>query len=299
MQKRNRFVGVLTAILVGFLVAVGVQAFTNTTKSTNTQTPGQSPVATIPVKQVTFEPAPDLPTATALPMLVASPLPTLPAVQYDTVPTSEPIPSVPAPVSLAANEMERYANDFSTTELTNWQYGQVFWDPLPAPEWSVQSNDYIQDVLVAPENSDTIASMSDTMAFPDVSLDGDGGIEVTALAGYAEKVGLVLGNVADQDYIVAIFSTTDASGVGQTGFSLVRLTGESRAVLYHEATPVIDGNTWYRLRMESDADMLHISLDGEELLAFPLAEDLSITDVGLFAGSDGYAYFDDLRVFSK
>lgn len=300
MQKQKRFVGLLTAIIVGFLVAVGVQAFTQTKQPSSSQGAGeQSSNATIEVKQVTFVPAPDMPTATALPVLVASPLPTVPPVTYDTAPTAEPIDPAPAVVSLASDETELLFDDFSTTDLTDWQYGQIFWDPLPAPAWSVQENEYIQAALVSPENRDTITTMNDTMAFPPISLDGDGGIEASAISNSAEKVGLVLGNVEKHDYLIAVFSTTNASGMGKAGFTLVRITGETRATLYHEAAPVIERDTWYRLRMEVENDAIVVSLDGKEVVSLPVMDDLTITDGGLLAGSDGYAYFDNVRVFGK
>ncbi len=300
MQRNNRFVGLITAIIVGFLVAIGVQAFsTPQPQSTPQGKSNQQQIATISVQEVTLVPITD-PTSTPLAINVGSPMPEPPDQTPIVVPTSEPLPEAPAPAGLASAAPVLFTTDFSSPDLSDWTYDQIFWDPQPAPAWKVKNDHYATEVLVAPEQREAITLMNDTMAFPPVAFTGNGSIEVQAVASSGEKIGLVLGDVESQQYVLMIVGTPNAQGIGTGGLSFVKLYGEeSREILLQDPTVMIDNETWYHLKLERDDDTIYASVDGGDPISLTLPEDLPITNVGLLAGSSGYGVFDQLLVLGE
>jgi len=300
-MKKNTFIGVLTAIIIGAIVAVGVQAFSQSAEQVAPTKGVQegSLQSTIVIQQVTLVPHGDnIVSKTPLALKRASPMPIPPTTEVQN-PTSEPLENAPAPAVLAADQPILRVQDFSIPDLSTWTFDQVFWDPVPAPSWSVKNDQYVRDVLVAPENHDAITSLNDTIALVPETLNGDGSIEVSAMASSAEKVGLVVGYSDTHSYAIVVFSTDEAYGLGQTGVSLLHVKENSPAVISNDTTLSIDGDRWYRLRLDITGTTVHASLDGEVVLTTTLPDGENVRRVGLYAGSEGNAFFDNLQVAGK
>jgi hypothetical protein len=302
MKKQHRFVGLLTAILVGLMIAVGVQAVSSPAPSSRQNEVGNGPQQTanagFRLHEVTLVPITD-PTATPFTLVRESPMPTPPAQDTVVVPTSAPLPPAPALAALADDDTLLFASDFNSADLDGWSYDQLFWDPQPAPAWEVKNDQYVRDVLVAPENYEAITKMNDTMAFPPITVSDYStiSIEVEAMASSGEKIGLVLGDVASQHYILMVVGTSHARGIGSSGLSLIKFYGEeSRALLYQDPLVMIDNDTWHHLKLERNGDAIYAQVDDQTPVMIASPEDLTITNVGLLAGSDGYGFFDHLRV---
>lgn len=300
MQKNNRSIGVLTAIIVGALVAVGVQAF-STPQSQSSQPLATEPAqGTIVITQATIVPMDhDIISGTPVPITIGDSMPEPPTLPSQPNPTAQPLADAPAAAALAADETLLLANDFRSADMNTWQFDHVFWDPLPAPTWTVKNDEYATEVLVAPDNHDAITPMNDTMAFAPITLNGNGGIEVSAMANSAEKIGLVVGDVATKSYAIIIFSTQDSYGFGDAGVSMLHIHNNSPLMVVQEAAPVIEPDQWYRLRLDVHGDTIQASIDGKPALTANLPEGLSVRNTGVFAGSEGYAFFDNLNVFGK
>jgi hypothetical protein len=250
------------------------------------------------LQEVTLVPITE-PTATSFALVIGSPMPTPPPETPVIIPTSEPLPPAPALAALASDSQTLFATDFSTTDLSDWSYDQLFWEPLPAPTWEVKNDQYVSEVLVAPENSEAFTKLNDTMAFPPVSIkDGDNVvIEVSAMPSSGEKIGLVMGDSTTKRYVLMIVGTSHARGIGTSGLTMVKLFGEGgREILYEDSLVMVSNDTWHQLRLERDGDTLRASVDSHDPVAIALPEGLTITHVGLLAGSDGYGFFDYLRV---
>lgn len=300
MQKNNRSIGVLTAIIVGALVAVGVQAFSTPQSQPSQHLATEPSQGTIVITQATMVPMDhDIISGTPVPITIGDSMPEPPDIPSQSNPTAQPLDEAPAPAALAADETLILATDFSDADMSTWQYDQVFWDPLPAPSWTVKNDEYATDVLAAPANRDAITPLNDTMAFAPVILTGDGGIEVSAMANSAEKIGLVVGDVATKSYAIIIFSTQNSYGFGDSGVSLLHMRDNSPLMVTHESAPVIQRDQWYRLRLEVVDGTIQASIDGKPALTANLPDGLSIRNAGVFAGSEGYAFFDNLHVFGK
>jgi hypothetical protein len=304
MQKTPRLVGLLTALFVGLLVAVSVQAFSQpqaSTRSANQQNlavdTNQLPTVPIEVKQATLVPFEGTIVSETPPPIEVSSVMTTSQFPTQVVPTAEPVAESPALASLATDETALFSTDFSTANLVDWQYDTLFWDPQPAPAWYIKNDQYAQGVLAAPENREAITSLNDTMAFPPVMLTGDGGIEVSARAGSAEYVGLVMGDRAAQNYVVMLLGTSAAYGIGSPGLNAVHLSDNTPRFLIQEPKAVIANKQWYRLKMELVDGIVTMQVENGEAYTLPVPDGLDIQHVGVYAGSGGYAYFDHLRVF--
>jgi len=302
MQKKTRLAGLLTALFVGLLVAVSVQAFSQpqtSTKLANQQllAVDAKPFPTIEVKQATLVPFEGNIVSQTPPPIEVSSVMTTSQFPTQVVPTAEPIAEAPALASLATDETVLFSTDFSTDNLADWQYDTLFWDPQPAPAWHIKNDRYAQGVLAAPENREAITSLNDTMAFVPVTLTGDGGIEVRARAGSAEYVGLVMGDRAEQNYMVMLLGTSAAYGIGSPGLNAVHLSDNTPRFIIQEPKAVLANKQWYRLRMELADGMVTMQVENGEAYTLPVPAGLDMHHVGLYAGSGGYAYFDHLRVF--
>lgn len=299
MQRRNRFAGLLAAILVGSLIAVGVQAFSDMGGSSG---PGSAPQdVNVAVLQPTIlVPETPIPTARPLEIKVGSPMPEI-VVSGSPVPTAEPLPTPVSPPSLAADETIVYANDFHSDDVSDWEYAQIFNDPMPAPAWMVRNNQYVTEALMAPENRDAMTIFNDMIALPPTALAGDGAVETDVWAGTAPQAGLVLGYADNQNYIALIFGTTDArtrEGIS-SGLMLVQVENGERTILAHDTKTVMEKERWYHLRLEHAGNTISASVDDGEPLTATLSRGLVGQKAGLYAGSEGFVYFDNVRVVEK
>lgn len=310
MQKKNRFFGLLSAIFVGAMIAVGVQAFSQpqsatepTEQAVTFADTNQIPTVPIEVKQATLVPLegdivsetpPDIEFGSLSNSSMATP-------QFPTqvVPTAKPVAEAPALAALASDKQVLFSTDFTSDDLEGWQYDTVFWDPQPAPTWSIKNDAYAQGVLAAPENREAITSLNDTMAFVPVTLSGDGGIEASSRAGSAEHMGLVMGDLEKQEYVVMILGTYDAYGVGSPGFNAVHVTNNTPRFIVQDPKTVIANKQWYTLSMELVDGEIRMQVDDGETYTLPVPDGLDIQHVGVYGGSGGYAYFDNLRVFGE
>jgi len=310
MQKKDRFFGLLSAIFVGAMIAVGVQAFSQPQSATQPAQrevtfadTNQVPTVSIAVKEATLVPLEGeivsaTPPAIEFGSLSNSSMAT-PQFPTQVVPTAEPIAEAPALAALASDKQVLFSTDFAAEDLEGWQYDTVFWEPQPAPSWSIKNDAYAQGVLAAPENREAITSLNDTMAFAPVTLEDDGGIEANARAGSAEYMGLVMGDLENQEYIVMVLGTYDAYGVGSPGFNAVHVKNNTPRFIVQDAKTVIANKQWYTLRMELVDGEIRMQVDDGEAYTLPVPDDLDIQHVGVYGGSGGYAYFDNLRVFGE
>lgn len=302
MRKRDRFVGVVGAILIGSLIGLGVQAFNPHPDIEDL--PAQINMEDL--EQPTFI-VPETPYPTAVvgqssrgPGLVelASPIPFDPPTP-EPAPTMEPLEPAPAPAALMASENEIYFNDFQSSELENWIYGQIDWVEIDAQAWKVLDTETYPQMLYAPPNTGDMNLLNDTMAMPPVVLNQDGAIEVSAMAGIASKVGVVIGFQDEENFTAMIFGADDAAGLGERGLSLVRVEGGKRTTLAHNADFVLERGEWYQLRLEREDNTLHTSVNGGKPLTISLPAGALDGYAGLYACSRGDAFFDNLRLIEK
>lgn len=320
MQKQNRIIGTLTAILVGALIAVGVQAFSqpgnpNSQSATSAEylTHEQSGIVSSELyteaekdddeqddAEQDDEPVPmqssrgpglvdvhDDPEITVIPE------------NKGPVPTAEPLGAAPAAVALAADEKVVFENDFSSAELPGWTFGQTHWEPLPPPAWEVVTNQYVEEVLVATQNKGGMSPVNDTVAVVPVALSGDSAIEVSAQAGTAAQMGLVVGYEDEQNFTAMIFGSSDADGICSPGVMLMQMVDGTPTVLEHNPKMLMQRDQWYTLRLAIAGDTINAYVDGEPVLTASLATPLAGAQPGLYAGSDGYVFFDNMRVVEK
>jgi hypothetical protein len=302
MRKRDRFVGVVGATLIGSLIGLGVQAFSPHPDIEDL--PAQINMEDL--EQPTFI-VPETPYPTAVvgqssrgPGLVelASPIPFDPPTP-EPAPTMEPLEPAPAPAALMASENEIYFNDFQSSELENWIYGQIDWVEIDAQAWKVLDTETYPQMLYAPPNTGDMNLLNDTMAMPPVVLNQDGAIEVSAMAGIASKVGVVIGFQDEENFTAMIFGADDAAGLGERGLSLVRVEGGKRTTLAHNADFVLERGEWYQLRLEREDNTLHTSVNGGKPLTISLPAGALDGYAGLYACSRGDAFFDNLRLIEK
>jgi hypothetical protein len=302
MRKRDRFVGVVVAILIGSLIGLGVQAFSPHPDIEDL--PAQINMEDL--EQPTFI-VPETPYPTAAVgqssrgaglVELASPIPFDPPTQ-EPAPTMEPLEPAPAPAALMANENEIYFNDFQSSELEGWLYGQIDWVEIDAQAWSVLDTETYPQMLYAPPNKGAMNLLNDTMAFPPVVLNHDGAIEVSAMAGIASKVGVVIGFQDEENFIAMIFGAEDAEGMGETGLSLVRVEAGERTTLAHNADFVLERGEWYQLHLEREGDTLRARVNDGKPLAVSLPDGTLDGYAGLYACSSGDAFFDNLRLIEK
>jgi hypothetical protein len=297
MKDRNTLFGLLAAILIGALVAVGVQAFSEGIQQ-GTQVAEESDTANIVEPTI----VPDTSDATVEPLDVevgGEELPTM-APAEETKPTAQPLATAPAGISLSAEDNVLFADDFSSDTINDWTFAQIEDHPLPPEEWEIRDDDYASEVLFAQPNEGVRPMFDDTIALPPVTLSDGGAIEVSATSTYAEKMGLVVGYEDDQNYLAMIFGTEDARGMfAEPGLSLVRVEAGDPTVLAFDKDLRMTHKQWYTMRLELDGNTLSASIDGEAPLTYTLSDSPSGQQVGLYAGSLGFVYFDNVRVVGK
>lgn len=283
MQRRNAFlVLALTVILAG----VGY-ALIGRVRSQSPSVPDQAPPAALATPRPatdgqgfgTVEVGPAMPNPPALPTSERPAAATLPA-----APTLAPAP---------AGENSKLDLAFNAApDLQGWLFGQVFVGAIKPPEWNIQDGR-----LVAPDNSRAVEAFNDTLAVLPAPLSGNGAIEVSALAGTASKIGLLVGYRDDQNYTALIFGASDAPGYA--GAQIVQVRAGAPTVLASDPKALLERNQWYRLRLSIDGLDVRASIDGTTLLATTLPAKPAGQRVGVYAGSEGYAFFDNLRVLEK
>ncbi len=317
MQKQNRIIGTLTAILVGALIAVGVQAFSqpgnpNSQNATSTEYLTHEQSGIVPPELYTEAEKDDderdddeqddgpVPMQSSqgpglVDVYVDPEITVMPDVGED-VPTAQPLAAAPAAVGLAADEKVVFENDFRSAELPGWTFGQISWEPLPAPAWEVVTNQYVTEALVAAENKGGMNPVNDTIAVAPVALSGEGAIEVSAQAGSAEQMGLVVGYEDEQNFTAMIFGSSDADGICSPGVMLMQMVDGTPTVLEHNPKLLMQHDQWYTLRLTVAGDTISAYVDGELVLTATLTTPLAGAQPGLYAGSDGYVFFDNVRV---
>jgi hypothetical protein len=225
---------------------------------------------------------------TGSPMPEASPEATV------TVPTAEPVPDAPAPGPALAGDtlIASYTFD-DEAALASWTFTQSRNDPVAAQDWLVLENE-----LVAPDNSRAIYPFTDPMALAPETLPGDGAVAANALTrGSAERVGLLIGYQDEQNYVALILGTADS--LVYSGMSLVQMIDGEPTLLSHDSSLLLEPNTWYQLRLEAEGDTVRALIDDRQVATATLDTPLAGDQVGTYAGSEGFAYFDDLRLFGN
>jgi len=296
MQKRNSLIGLITAVLIGTMIAVGIQAFSGLTN-----TSGQESVA---IQDVTVKPINIIPVdsslQTAKPMDIkigGTPLAVPPKPDLSQIPTSEPVSAAPALAALAANEHVLLSSSSGiNNDLSKWTFSQVYREPTKAPEWSVNNEESTENMLVSPRNWKAMTILNDVMAIPPTTLSGDGTIDVNALTRAAAKVGLIADYVDDQNYVAMIFGTVEARRMASPGLSLIRVQEGKPEILAYDDTTVMKTDQWYNLHLEVVGNVLKASVDGGKPLTATLSQSFTGQKFGLYAGSEGSAFFNNLRV---
>jgi hypothetical protein len=301
MQKHSRILGVVVALLVGSLVGVGMRVF------------GSPPAEEAPPPQVNLAeltPRPLMTPETPFPTIVLDPDAT-PLIDLSEPPVNisgTPLPTVPAPqldkapeqAQLAADETVVFASDFSTADLEGWQFGQIE-EGRPADDWEVSLEPPYNEVLIAPPDMGSSRILNDMLAVAPAQLSGDGAVEVSINSRMASTAGLLIGYQDEQNYAAMIFGAENASthGVGKPGLIIVQVVDGNSTVLAHNTTAEMQYGTWYRLRLETAGDTLSASVDGGEPLTATLPTASTGQGVGIYAGFDGFIFFDDIQVTTK
>ncbi len=211
-----------------------------------------------------------------------------------TVPTTEAVPEAPAggPALASDTVIASYTFD-DAAALDGWAFAQSQDDPVAAQEWFI-----LEEELVAPDNSRAVYPFVDPIALPPETLDGDGAVEASALTrGSAERVGLLIGYQDEQNYVALILGTEDS--LVYSGLSLIRMIDGEPTVLAQDASLLLEPDSWYRLRLEVAGDTVRALIDDREVAAATLETPLAGNQVGTYAGSEGFAYFDNLRILGN
>jgi hypothetical protein len=223
-------------------------------------------------------------------VMPASPMPVPPTIPVVEEPTSTPIPAAPQPEPGLASDQVIYT--FDAPDLTDWHFGQVFPDVAGAPVWSVEDGN-----LRAANHENSIYMLNDVLAVPPESLQGDGAVEVSALTTAATRIGLLLGYQDDQNYVTAIYGPTGTSP--REGVTILQMVAGEPTVLAASPETVLQTDTWYNLRFEMQGSTVTASLDGAPVLSAELEQPLAGQQIGLYAGSEGTGFFDNLRIMDS
>jgi hypothetical protein len=194
------------------------------------------------------------------------------------------------------NVLASYA--FDSSDLSGWTFDQISDDPVAPVQWRV-----IDGTLRGLPNEEGFAPYNDTLALAPGTDAPVAAVEASALAGTFAKIGLVLGYASNQDYLALIVNENEANAIGQPhtgpGTVLVQVVAGEPVVLAQDAALSATPRTWYRLRLEvADGDVT-ASLDGDVVLTAALDAPLAGSGTGLYAGSQGSARFDDLRLIGE
>lgn len=303
MRKQHRLIGVVAAIIIGSLIGLGARAFGPHPKIEDLPAqikPEDIRQATLIVPETPY-PTPAVgESSRGVGLLeLASPIPFSPPTP-EPAPTLKPLPAAPAPAVLMGNERIVYANDFQGKNLENWIYGQIDWVEMDAPAWSVLDTETYPQLLYAPPNTGAMNILNDTMALPPVVLkQPTAAIEVSAMAGMASKVGLVIGYQDELHFTAMIFGAKDAEGMGKPGLSIIQVKEGERNTLAHNPDVVLEHGTWYQLRLEREGETVRASVGGGKPLVAQVP-DLAVEGyAGLYACSNGDAFFDNLRITER
>jgi hypothetical protein len=208
-----------------------------------------------------------------------------------TVPTSAPVPSVPALAPVLAGEtvLAHYTFD-DAAALAGWTFAQSRNDPVAAQDWLVRENS-----LVAPDNSRAMYPFVDPLALAPESLSGAGAVEAIALTrGGAQRVGLLIGYQDEQNYVALILGTADS--LVYSGMSLVQMIDGEPTLLAHDASLLLEPDSWYGLRLEAEGDTVRALIDQHQVATATVAAPLAGDQVGTYAGSEGFASFNRVRI---
>lgn len=224
---------------------------------------------------------------------IGPPLPTPEPMEIEPVPTATPIGAAPQPAAVLSSDQVAFEAAFDSADvLDGWDFGQIFRDPVNPPAWQIRD-----DRLVAPDN--TIRSMylfNDTLAVSPATLSGDGSVEVNTLTGTASQVGLVANYSDDQNFVAMILAATNAPGGAR--LEIVEFVAGQPNVLAEDTDLALEYDRWYSLSLATQGNTLRATVDGKTLLTTTLSEQPDDNRVGVYAGSEGYAYFDNLRLVS-
>lgn len=283
-MKRFYLLASLVAVLIIFVAITGQRVFSQL---------DDTPEATTDTSEISEQeevPTPLLEEATIGPITVEGSMPEPEEGPTVEIPTAVPLPSAPQPAPALADEQVLYLSNFDDSTLTDWKFTHTGDVRLPVEEWVVNDGQ-----LVSPENLDWF---EDTLALPPVQLAGDGSIEVSGLtAGSASNLGLVLGYQDNQNYTALIFYTAYAPD--PKGLTLVQVVNGTATVVAQDANLALEPNTWYQLRCDRAGSVLSVSVNGNPTLTANLPQPLAGEGVGLYAGKEGYAFFDNLRILGK
>ncbi len=224
-------------------------------------------------------------------IIVGSPMPTPPPNPTVVFPTVEPLPPAPDLDPVLANEQEIAFFDFATGDLRDWTFGQITPDPAGVVAWEIADG-----TLVAPYNDLTMYILNDVLAIAPTALAGAGAVEAQVALNLNTHAGLLLGHADDQNYVVAMFGSADAPRY--PGITLMQVVAGQATVLARDPDFTID-KSWHTLRLEQDGTTVTMLLDGNVVATGTRASPLIGNGVGAYAGSDGGALFDNMRIVQK
>ncbi len=308
MQNRNSLLGLLAAIALGAVIAFGFQVFTGTAQQSDPIATEEVAISFDEMEEVTI--VPDGPDATPGIMdddeVVVLDEPGLQTeddeimLDEGPVPTAAPIPPAPQPATLSDSAQTIALEDFSSSAaLEGWSFAQIEEEPMEAPAWEVRETDTVQQMLVAPDNSAAFNFANDTMAIAPETLAGDGEVTVSARTSSASKMGLVLGYQNPDNFVALVFGAESAVGMSGKGVNLVQVVDGKATVLAFNENVVMEPDRWYTLRLDVAGNEISASVDGGKPLTFTLTTPLAGSSVGVYAGFEGFVFFDNMRISQK
>jgi len=227
-------------------------------------------------------------------IIIGSPMPEPPPFPTVVFPTEEPLPAAPELDPILANEQEvaRYTFDGNDRDtLRGWRFGQIQPDPAGVVAWDVWNG-----ALSSPYNNLSMYLLNDVLAIAPDALEGNGAIEGQVALDYNTHAGFLLGYADDQNYVVGMFGSANAPRF--PGITLMHVVAGQATVLASEPEFKVD-NDWHTLRLAVVGTTITMTLDGSPVATGTLATPLLGTGVGAYAGSDGGALFDNVRLVQQ
>lgn len=245
-----------------------------------------------------------VPTATALPPEVTTPIPMATEVTIQIAgamatqvpvptvlaPTAEPIPAAPDTGAAVAGA-ELGSATFEGNELSGWSFGQLYADGVGDPTWKINGG-----ALSAPSNEQSINPFNDTFAISPFSISGNGGVAVSAFSQYASKIGIIIGYQDSQNYVAAIFGSESAPGLN--GITILQMSKGKPSIVAQNKGTLMSLAHWHLLRVAIKGTTITASVANTTVTA-TLTTPLAGQRVGLYAGSEGFVRFDNLRVVAN
>jgi hypothetical protein len=219
-------------------------------------------------------------------------MPAAPTANPETRPATVDIPAAPELAPASAGLSVKAVESFDKTDLSGWTFGQIYQDPIAAGQWSIRKGQ-----IVAPDNSDSTQAFNDTIAAAPASLQSNGSVEASVYAGTASKVGLIVGYQDDQNYTALIFRAKEAPG--RSGLEIVRVSKGTPKVLAKDTNTVLEHGRWYHLSISVVGQQIAAAVDDGTPLTAQLPESPIGQRAGLYAGSEGFAFFDNFRVLGQ